>query len=102
MARFDLDDMQADYILETKLKQLARLEEMRIRGEKDDLAKERDKIQAILASPAQLKKLVKDELQAAAKTYGDERSEAHQSAITSLMRTSYAVIYLKNKHQHLI
>lgn len=73
MARFGLDDVQTEYILETKLKQLARLEEMRIRGEQDELAKERDKIQAILASPAKLKKLVKDELQADAKKYGDAR-----------------------------
>ena len=73
MARFGLDDVQAEYILETKLKQLARLEEMRIRGEQDELAKERDKLQSILASPAKLKKLVKDELQADAKKFGDER-----------------------------
>jgi topoisomerase-4 subunit A len=73
MARFDLDDDQAEYILETKLKQLARLEEMKIRGEQDELAKERDKIQSILESKSKLKKQVKDELLADAKKFGDAR-----------------------------
>ena len=73
MERFGLSEEQTDYILETKLKQLARLEEMRIRGEQDELAKERDKLQSILASPAKLKKLIRDELQADAKKFGDER-----------------------------
>src|SRR3990167_8884263 len=73
IARFALSDDQADYILDTKLKQLARLEEMKIRGEQDELAKERDKIQAVLASPAKLKKQVKDELLADAKKFGDAR-----------------------------
>ncbi|KFN44795.1 DNA topoisomerase IV subunit A [Arenimonas oryziterrae] len=73
MARFGLSEDQAEYILETKLKQLARLEEMKIRGEQDELAKERDKIAAILASNAKLKKQVKDELLADAKKFGDAR-----------------------------
>ncbi|AVJ32605.1 MULTISPECIES: DNA topoisomerase IV subunit A [Stenotrophomonas] len=73
IARFGLSEDQAEYILETKLKQLARLEEMKIRGEQDELAKERDKIIAILDSKAKLKKLIRDELQADAKKFGDER-----------------------------
>ncbi|QGL62973.1 DNA topoisomerase IV subunit A [Stenotrophomonas maltophilia] len=73
IARFGLSEEQAEYILETKLKQLARLEEMKIRGEQDELAKERDKIIAILDSKAKLKKLIRDELQADAKKFGDER-----------------------------
>ncbi|WNH49959.1 DNA topoisomerase IV subunit A [Stenotrophomonas aracearum] len=73
IARFGLSDDQADYILETKLKQLARLEEMKIRGEQDELAKERDKIQSILESKAKLKKLIRDELTADAKKFGDAR-----------------------------
>ena len=73
IARFALSEDQADYILETKLKQLARLEEMKIRGEQDALAKELEKIVATLASPAKLKKLVKDELLADAKKFGDAR-----------------------------
>ncbi|MFD0737783.1 DNA topoisomerase IV subunit A [Lysobacter koreensis] len=73
MARFALGEEQTDYILETKLRQLARLEEMKIRGEQADLAAEREKIIATLASKAKLKKLVKDELLADAKKFGDPR-----------------------------
>jgi len=73
IARFDLSDDQAEYILETKLKQLARLEEMKIRGEQDELARERDKIQSILDSKAKLRKLIRDELVADAKKFGDAR-----------------------------
>lgn len=73
MARFRLSEEQADYILETKLRQLARLEEMKIRGEEAELKAEHEKITAILASRAKLKKLVKDELLADAKKFGDAR-----------------------------
>src|SRR5690606_26070909 len=73
IARFALSDDQAEYILETKLKQLARLEEMKIRGEQDELDTERDRIVSTLDSKAKLKKLIKDELLADAKKYGDAR-----------------------------
>ncbi len=73
MARFQLSEDQADYILDTKLKQLARLEEMKIRGEQDELAAEREKLLATLDSKAKLKKLIKDELLADAKKFGDAR-----------------------------
>ncbi len=73
MARFELSEEQADYILDTKLRQLARLEEMKIRGEQDELDSERDRLMATLDSKAKLKKLVKDELLADAKKFGDAR-----------------------------
>ena len=73
IARFSLSQEQADYILDTRLKQLARLEEMKIRGEQGELAKELERIVAILGSKARLKKLVKDELLADAKKFGDAR-----------------------------
>ncbi|MGQ4583948.1 DNA topoisomerase IV subunit A [Lysobacter sp. F60174L2] len=73
MKRFKLSEEQTDYILETKLRQLARLEEMKIRGEQAELAAERDKLIATLGSKAKLKKLIKDELQADAKKFGDAR-----------------------------
>ena len=73
MARFGLSELQADYILDTRLRQLARLEEMKIRGEQDELAKEREKLLALLGSDAKLKKLVRKELIADAETYGDDR-----------------------------
>ncbi len=73
MARFELSELQADYILDTRLRQLARLEEMKIRGEQDELAKERERLLALLGSETKLKKLVRKELLADAETYGDER-----------------------------
>ncbi|HZH43276.1 MAG TPA: DNA topoisomerase IV subunit A [Lysobacter sp.] len=73
MQRFGLSEEQTDYILDTKLRQLARLEEMKIRGEEAELDAERDRIIAILGSKAKLRKLVKDELLADAKKFGDAR-----------------------------
>jgi topoisomerase-4 subunit A len=71
--RFDLTELQADYILDTRLRQLARLEEMKIKGEQDELARERDALQQTLASKARLKTLIKKEIQADAEKYGDAR-----------------------------
>ena len=73
IARFALSVEQADYILDTKLRQLARLEEMKIRGEQDELDSERDRLISTLGSKAKLKKLIKDELLADAKKFGDAR-----------------------------
>ncbi len=73
IARFELSEDQADYILDTKLKQLARLEEMKLRGEQDELDAERDRLITTLGSKAKLKKLIKDELLADAKKFGDPR-----------------------------
>ncbi len=73
MARFELSELQADYILDTRLRQLARLEEMKIRGEQDELAKERERLLALLGSEAKLKKQVRKELLEDAETYGDDR-----------------------------
>lgn len=73
MGRFAITEVQADYILDTRLRQLARLEEMKIRGEQDELAKEQARLQALLGSEAKLKKLVRQELIDDAQTYGDNR-----------------------------
>jgi len=73
MRRFKLSEEQADYILETRLRQLARLEEMKINAERDQLEEERARIAVTLKSPAKLKKLIKDELEADAGKYGDKR-----------------------------
>ncbi|PMC26151.1 DNA topoisomerase IV subunit A, partial [Klebsiella aerogenes] len=56
-----------------KLRHLARLEEMKIRGEQSELEKERDQLQAILASERKMNNLLKKELQADADTFGDDR-----------------------------
>jgi topoisomerase-4 subunit A len=73
MARFQLSELQAEAILETKLRHLARLEEMKIRGEQGELAKERDQLEKLLGSKAKLKKLVREEIVADAEKYGDAR-----------------------------
>ncbi len=73
MERFGITEVQADYILDTRLRQLARLEEMKIRGEQEELSKERDSLLALLGSDSKLKRLVRRELLEDAKTYGDER-----------------------------
>ena len=73
MRRFKLSDTQAEAILEIKLRHLAKLEEMKIRGEQEKLADERDQLQAILTDEEKLKKLVADELKAVSKEYGDKR-----------------------------
>ena len=73
IARFNLSDTQAEYILDTKLRQLARLEEVKIRAEQDELAQEKAELERLLGSDARLKTLVKKELIATAEEYGDER-----------------------------
>ena len=73
MARFKLSEEQTDYILETRLRQLARLEEMKILTERDQLEEERAHINVLLKSPAKLKTLIKTELRADAEKYGDTR-----------------------------
>ncbi|MHB9799399.1 DNA topoisomerase IV subunit A [Pseudomonas sp. MT3] len=104
MQRFELSELQADYILDTRLRQLARLEEMKIRGEQDELAKERAKLLAILGSNAKLRKLVRDELIADAETYGDDRrspivarAEARALSETELMPTEPVTVVLSEK-----
>lgn len=73
MARFGLSGEQADAILDLKLRHLAKLEEMKIRGEQDELEKERDELQSTLDSKAKMTRLLKKEIKEAAQTYGDER-----------------------------
>ena len=73
MKRFEISDEQAEAILELKLRHLAQLEEMKIRGEQEALEQERDKLQATLGSDRRMKTLVKKELQEDIDTYGDER-----------------------------
>ncbi|MCP1374342.1 DNA topoisomerase IV subunit A [Dyella lutea] len=73
MSRFRLSEEQTDYILETKLRQLARLEEMKITAEANQLEEERARINVLLKSPAKLKGLIKEELRADAAKYGDDR-----------------------------
>ncbi|MDH1693002.1 DNA topoisomerase IV subunit A [Pseudomonas sp. GD03766] len=102
--RFELTEIQADYILETRLRQLARLEEMKIRGEQDELLKEQAKLQALLGSEAKLRKLVRSELIKDAETYGDDRrspivarAEAKALSENELMPTEPVTVVLSEK-----
>jgi len=73
MARFELSDAQAEYVLNTRLRQLARLEEVKIRSEQAELAEERDRLEAILGDDKRLRKLIIEELERDAERYGDAR-----------------------------
>ncbi|WP_455924700.1 DNA topoisomerase IV subunit A [Pseudomonas putida] len=104
IARFELTETQAEYILETRLRQLARLEEMKIRNEQDELAKEQAKLQALLGSETKLRKLVRSELIKDAETYGDDRrspivarAEAKALSENELMPTEPVTVVLSEK-----
>jgi len=104
MARFALSEEQADYILDTRLRQLARLEEMKIRGEQDELAKERTSLQDLLSNKEKLKNLVREEIIQDAETYGDKRrspivarAEARAIAPTELLPSEPVTVVLSEK-----
>lgn len=83
MSRFNLTEVQAEYILETKLRQLARLEEIKLKAEMDKLLSEKEKLAALLGSEKKLKGYIKRELKEDMKLYGDERRcelIAHEAA----------------------
>jgi len=90
MKTFDLTDIQAEAILELKLRHLARLEEMKIRSEQEDLAGERKVLAGILKSKARLRKLVREEITADAERFGDDRRTAivERSAAQALDESS--------------
>ena len=73
MARFNIDDVQAEAILELKLRHLARLEEMEMRREQEELEARAAVIREQLANPESLKALIISELKEDAKKFGDDR-----------------------------
>ena len=73
MKRFKLSDIQAEAILNLRLRNLAKLEEFKIRGEQDELQQERDLLEKTLNSAARLKTLIKKEILEDAEAYGDDR-----------------------------
>ncbi|MFW3898542.1 DNA topoisomerase IV subunit A [Pseudomonas bharatica] len=104
IARFELTEIQADYILETRLRQLARLEEMKIRSEQEELLKEQARLLALLGSDSKLRKLVRSELIKDAETYGDDRrspivarAEAKALSENELMPTEPVTVVLSEK-----
>lgn len=104
MKRFGLTEAQTEYILDTKLRQLARLEEMKIRGEQAELEKERDQLQGILGSAVKLKNLVRKELIKTAEEFGDDRrspivqrAEAQALSETELMSVDPVTVVISDK-----
>lgn len=104
MARFNLTDTQAEAILELKLRHLAKLEEMKIRGEQDELAQERDSLQEILGSKTLLNQLIRSELASDAEKFGDPRRSpivardaAQAMATTALISNEPMTVILSEK-----
>ena len=73
MKRFKLSDIQTEAILNLRLRNLAKLEEMKIKGEQDGLREERKTLEKTLGSVARLKTLIKKEILEDAAAYGDPR-----------------------------
>jgi len=101
MKRFGISDTQAESILNLRLRQLAKLEEIEIRSEQKELAKERDGLQQILKSATKLKNLIRDELLALAEKHGDvrrtaivEREAAQAIAETELVTSEPVTVVL--------
>ena len=87
IARFNLSDRQAEDILEIRLRQLARLEAIKIEQELKELRDEQGKLEDILANPSSLKRLMVKEIEADAKTFGDERRtliQAEKKAVAEI------------------
>ncbi|MCP4163048.1 MAG: DNA topoisomerase IV subunit A [Deltaproteobacteria bacterium] len=101
--KFDLSQIQADAILEIRLRQLAKLEEIKLQGELDELSTERDQIEEILGSKTKLRALIKKELKANIKIYGDkrrsplvEREVAQQMDQTEIIAVEPITVILSN------
>ncbi len=92
MARFGLTDIQAEAILELKLRHLAKLEEMKIRGEQDALEKERAALEKTLGSKLLLNRLIRKEIKRDAEQYGDERRSPIVSRVAAVALETTALI----------
>ncbi|AHG75471.1 DNA topoisomerase 4 subunit A [Mannheimia varigena USDA-ARS-USMARC-1296] len=104
MARFNLSDIQAEAILNLRLRHLAKLEEHQLQAEKSELEKERDELQLILGSERRLNSLIKKEIQADAKTFASprrsplvERAESKAIAESDLTPTEDVTVILSEK-----
>jgi topoisomerase-4 subunit A len=102
--RFSLSETQAEAILNLRLRHLAKLEEMKIRGEQDELEEERKSLEKILGSEKRLRTLIRKELKADAEEYGDdrrspivERAPAEALAETDLTPSEAVTVVLSEK-----
>ena len=91
MSRFNIDDIQAEAILELKLRHLARLEEMEMRREQEELEAKAALIREQLANPESLKALIINELKDDAKKYGDDRRSpiVHRAEATAMSEQDF-------------
>ena len=104
MARFNLSEIQAEAILNLRLRHLAKLEEHALQAEKSQLEKERDELQLTLSSERRLNTLIKKEIQADAKTFASprrsplvERAEAKAISESELTPTEDVTVILSEK-----
>ena len=104
MKRFKLSDVQAEAILNLRLRHLAKLEEIRIRGEQDELTEERDDLSKLLRSKVRLRKLIRQELLDLADKHGDtrrtaivERAPAQALAETDLVPSEPVTVVLSSR-----
>ena len=102
--KFKISDRQAEAILELKLRQLAKLEEIKIVAEQKELAAERKGLEQLLSSAARLKTFIKGEIKADAEKFGDDRrtpfvqrEEAKAFAQTELISTEPVTIVLSDR-----
>jgi topoisomerase IV subunit A len=102
--KFKISERQADAILDLRLRQLAKLEEIKIKAEQKELNAERKTLQALLKSSARLKTFIKNEIKADAAAFGDarrtplvERDEAKAFSDTELLSTEPVTIVLSDR-----
>ncbi|UMR31191.1 DNA topoisomerase IV subunit A [Massilia sp. MB5] len=88
--RFKLSDRQAEDILEIRLRQLARLEAIKIQQELAELRKEKQTLQDLLDNPSSMKRLIIKEIEADAKTYGDARRTLIEEAQKAVVEQKVA------------
>jgi topoisomerase-4 subunit A len=92
MARFALTDIQAEAILELKLRHLAKLEEIKIRGEQEALEKERAALEKTLGSKLLLNRLIRKEIERDAEQFGDDRRSPIVARIAAVALEATALI----------
>lgn len=104
MKAFKLSEIQAEAILELKLRHIAKLEETKLQSEQDELSKERDSLEKTLSSETRLKTLIKKELEEDVKKYGDERrspliarTEAKIMNVTERLPVELITVVLSDK-----
>jgi len=101
IARFELSDRQAEDILEIRLRQLARLEGIKIERELAELRGEKTELEALLGDEGKLKKLVIKEIRADAAKYGDERrtlvEEAARAGVTQTVVDEAVTVIVSEK-----